>query len=117
MTTARATTKILLPTTKISIEDFRSEFEALMAPEAKHLYTARKVAEGMNLAREGYEMHVSINGTWSARRSGMDEDSSIYSYEKLGYHSCAEKVLEGFLFAGGKVYFHGYRNIHGEVVL
>lgn len=98
--------------TKININDFRSPLESLMAPEKREDYAAKRRAEGAKLAPT-HVMHVAGNGVWSARH----KNGHVDSYEKIGYHTCAEQLLQGFLEAGGKCLFHNFRGIDGEVSL
>lgn len=100
--------------TKVDIKKYRSPLESLMAPDRAKLYAVEQLRHGTKMA-ENYEMHVAENGVWSAR--SHDGVSHVQSYEKIGYHTLAEKVLEGFLLGGGVCYFHGFDGITGQVRL
>lgn len=97
--------------TKIEIRDFVSPLAGLLRnPEQ---YKREQFAKASEMVREGLTMHVACNGVWSASKPNQ----SVQSYEKLAYHSGAEWILQGFLLAGGKVIFHGFKGINGEVCL
>lgn len=101
----------LMKPTLIDPRDYQSPFAAfLQNPEE---YKRKRFAEAAAYVREGLTMHVACNGVWSASKP----NKSVQSYEKLGYHSGAEWLLQGFLLSGGKVIFHNFRNIDGEVTL
>jgi len=112
MTTTTTTTT----TTKINTNDFRSELEHFMAPERREGYAAERRREGAAMATT-HTMHVAGNGVWSASYREGNISGCVESFEKISYHAFAEQVLQGFLAAGGKCIFHGYRGIYGEVSL
>ncbi len=97
---------------KIEISKYVSPLAVLLdKPEA---YKAERFEEAKKYVGEGMELHVSSRGVWSGR---FKEPRSVQSYERIGYHSGAEWLLEGFLLAGGKAFFHGFDGIEGEVSL
>ena len=78
-------------------------------------YREQRFAEAKGLVKEGMELHVSATGCWSGSFPAH-LGRSVESFERIGYHSGAEWFLEGFLAAGGRVVFHGFDGIHGQVV-
>lgn len=95
--------------TRIDPRDFTTVLDHL--PPAG--YAEKQHAHGVELATGGFEMHVSARGLWSASKPG----TIVSTYERIGYHSCASEVLRGFLEAGGKCTFGGFRGIEGIVTL
>jgi hypothetical protein len=65
---------------------------------------------------EGMTLHVGVRGTWYGTFE-KEPGKRVQSYERIGYHSGAEWLLEGFLKAGGTVIFHGFDGIEGPVSL
>lgn len=96
-------------TTQINLSDFTSPFDAqhTNGPYAKEQY-----GKGQKLSTEITSLQVAVNGCWSGRTKG---GGSLQAYERLAYHACVTDLLRGFMDAGGKVYFHGFRGITGEV--
>jgi hypothetical protein len=72
--------------------------------------------EASKLVAEGMTLNVGIRGTWYGTFEG-EPSRHVQSYERIGYHSGAEWLLEGFLNAGGTVFFRGFDGIEGEVSL
>jgi hypothetical protein len=68
--------------------------------------TASRIAT--MLARRPTRIHIAVNGVWSA---DLADGSTIFSYEKLDYHTDCREFLEGLRDAGIPFIFHG------EVVL
>jgi hypothetical protein len=98
--------------TKINLESLVSPFESLL--DDPLAYKAKRFKEAEGYYKEGMTLHVGKSGVWSGSFNG---GRFIYSYEKIGYHSGSRWLLEGFLTLGGKVVFHGFKGIHGEVSL
>ncbi len=97
--------------TVIQPSDYRSPLASLLSnPEQ---YKREQFAKAAHMVREGLTMHVASNGVWSASKPGV----SVQSYEKLAYHSGTEWIVQGFLLSGGKVIFHNFKGIDGEVTL
>jgi len=94
--------------TKINPEDFRTAFDAQHTT-----YKTEQAAKGRELAKQGFTMYVAESGVWS----GSKEGTSLQAYEKLGFHACVIDLIQGFLEAGGKCKFHGFRGINDEVTL
>jgi len=96
--------------TKFNPADFSSPFDSL---HIKGDYPVKQTADGAKMATEGLTLHIGVNGVWSASKPGQQ----VQSYEKLGYHACVNNLVQGFLEAGGKCVFHGFKGIEGEVTL
>ena len=95
----------------IDPRDYRSPFAGLLTnPEE---YRREQFAKAAHMVREGLTLHVAASGVWSASKPS----TSVQSYEKVGYHSGAEWIVQGFLLSGGKVFFHNFKGIDGEVCL
>ena len=97
--------------TKIQIRDFVSPFAVLL--KNPDLVKLEKQKEARDLIRLQGVMHVSPSGCWSYTY----DKGYINSYERFGYHSGAEYLLEAYLLLGGKVQFHNFRGISGSVTL
>lgn len=97
--------------TLIDPRDYRSPFANLLSNPER--YKREQFAKAAQMVREGLTMHVACNGVWSASKPG----TSVQSYEKVGHHSGAEWIVQGFLLSGGKVIFHNFKGIDGEVCL
>ena len=100
----------------IEIKDYSSPFHC---PDS---YRDLQLAKAAKYVDEGMTMHVNSLGVWSGSFSDLKSENcttsrSVSSYEKIGYHTGAEFFLQGFLQAGGKVIFNGFRGIKGEVSL
>lgn len=95
----------------INPDDFRTGYDSL---HTNNGYPERQFAAGEKLAKEGFVMTIGQSGTWAASRS---KDSTIVSYERVGYHACTADFLRGFLSAKGKCLFYNFRGIWGQVTL
>lgn len=95
--------------TKFNPEAFTSPFDVMHTGALQE----KQAAEGAKLASDGLTLHIGVNGVWSASKPNQH----VSSYEKLAYHACVAQLVEGFLKAGGKCLFHGFRGIEGEVTL
>lgn len=109
--------------TVIEIRDFRSPFAALLTnPEETR---RERFADAAKYVKDGMTLHVAENGVWSGSfepntykvGNASCTHVSVSSYEKIGYHTGSDWFLQGFLLSGGKVFFHGFRSINGEVIL
>jgi hypothetical protein len=98
-------------TTKINPSEFASPFDVM---HTQTQYAKEQYKKGQKLVHEISEMHIATNGCWSGRTL---DGGSLQAYERLAYHACVNELLRGYLEAGGKVIFHGFRNITGEVGL
>jgi hypothetical protein len=110
----------MMQPTKIEIRDFVSPFAVYARMSEEH--NRKRRAEAADYVRQGMVMHVGPCGVWSGSfPDQVSENSrtsrSVSSYERLGYHNSADQFLLGFLLAGGKVIFHGFKGIKGEVTL
>jgi hypothetical protein len=56
------------------------------------------------LARKPTMIHLAVNGVWSA---DLEDGSTIFSYEKLDYHTGTREFLEGLRAAGIPFTTHG----------
>jgi hypothetical protein len=98
---------------KVNPNDYTSPFQCLLNnPQS---YKAHRFAEAKKYVAEGMTLHVAGNGRWYG--TFQDKGRSVDSYERLGYHSGANWFLEGYLREGGRVVFHGFKGITGEVTL
>lgn len=100
--------------TKIDPSKYVSPMAGFLTNPAS--YRNQKFQEAEKYTKEGMELHVGSNGVWWGKYP-TDSGRSVQSYEKIGYHSGAEWLLEGYLAAGGKVFFHGFDGITGEVFI
>jgi hypothetical protein len=99
--------------TKIDPSKYVSPMAGLLNDPAR--VKAEQFADAATYVAEGMTLNVGIRGTWYGT---FEEEPSrhVQSYERIGYHSGAEWLLEGFLRAGGTVIFHGFDGIEGQVV-
>lgn len=85
---------------------------------------AKQFNKGMEIGKQAYEINIAINDTWSARIKRVKrlspsndeveyEESTLSSYEKLGYHANTCDLLKGFISSGCKLIVH--REINGHV--
>lgn len=56
------------------------------------------------LARRPTRIHLAVNGVWSA---DLADGSTVFSYEKLDYHTGSRAFLEGLRAAGIPFTYHG----------
>ncbi len=56
------------------------------------------------LARKPTMIHIAVNGAWSA---DLADGSTIFSYEKLDYHTGCREFLEGLRAANIPFTCHG----------
>ena len=102
-------------TTKINLNDFASPFDA------QHVggeYEKEQYLTGRLLhSQEGWqELDISKSGCWSASNNKTG-NGCLQAYERLAYHACVSYLVKGFMEAGGRVTFHGFRGITGQVTL
>ena len=67
---------------------------------------------GQKLAAEISELHIAINGVWSAR---LKEGGIIHSYETIGYHKGSVEFLKGVRDAGVRIVNHYHKSTFREV--
>lgn len=103
--------------TQINPAKYASSFVGLCAPGKLDLIRTEKYASAIKMVTEGLTLHVACNGVWSASGERGNTRTSVQSYEKIGYHTGAEYILEGYLNAGGTVIFHNFDGIDGPVKL
>lgn len=108
--------------TKIDINDYNSPLTGLLGAPTE--IKATRVNNAKSYAAEGMTMHVSSSGVWTGSFPDIVSNKpncityrTLQSYERIAFHSGSEWFLEAFLTAGGKVIFHGFRGIEGEVTL
>ena len=65
----------------------------------------QQYAEGLKVGKEAQSIHIAINDVWNAR---MKNDSSLQSYEKLGYHANTSDLLRGFIDSKCEIIVHRY---------
>lgn len=83
----------------LKAEDFKSPLDS-WSPAS---YAEEQYQAGLKLAQQGAEIHIAINGVWSAR---MPDGAHISSYEKLGYHGRTSNLVQGWIDGGATIIDH-----------
>jgi hypothetical protein len=67
-------------------------------------YPAAQYDKGIQHAEQGYTIHISRTGCWSAVRP--DELGGTFSYERIGYHACTSDLVRGWIDGGATIVDH-----------